>query len=365
MSGGFLAMSHAGQVSFTVQVTVDHLPEGDKVHIVGNVPSLGTWDPAGVPLNRSEDGVWSRSFDIDADLPVQFKITRGSWVTEALNADDTIPENNLLFVTQPTTVSVHVAKWKDEVFSQRGHVTGTVIYHRAVEGDGLMPRDIVVWFPPDYESNAERRYPVLYMHDGQNVFDPSTSAFGHEWQVDEEADRLIREGAIEPMIVVGMYNTPNRTAEYGDDRNLTEKYVRFVIDRVKPMIDQTYRTKPDAANTAVMGSSMGGLISFIMAWDHPDVFSKAGCLSPAFIRSDVLDRVKAHEGEPKPIRIYMDNGTIELESVLQPGCDQMLDLLRARGYAHEWFLDEGSEHNEQAWAARVEKPLRFLFGAAR
>ena len=142
--------------------------------------------------------------------------------------------------------------------------------------------------------------------------------------------------------------------------------MQFVYTTLKPLIDATYRTKPEAAHTAVMGSSMGGLIAFMMAWHHPEIFAKAACLSPAFGHGDILARVGTVQDGPKPIRVYLDNGGVGLEATLQPGCDRMCALLRTQGYREgvqfQWFHEATAVHNEQAWAARVWRPLTFLFG---
>jgi enterochelin esterase-like enzyme len=165
--------------------------------------------------------------------------------------------------------------------SIRGQITGTLRYQRALKGAGIKDRDLVVWLPPDYEADQTRRYPVIYMHDGQNILDSVTSSFGTDWSVDETADDLIRKKSIEPVIVVGIYNTSDRMKEYTPGDKGTA-YMDFVVKTVKPLIDSTYRTKADRKNTIVGGSSASGIMSFMLVWEHADVFSKAICMSPAF-----------------------------------------------------------------------------------
>jgi predicted alpha/beta superfamily hydrolase len=172
---------------------------------------------------------------------------------------------------------------------------------------------------------------------------------------------------MEEIIIVGIYNTADRTPEYSDSE-LGRAYLGFVVNELKPMIDQTYRTKPDAKNTAVMGSSMGGLSAFLFAWKRPEVFSKAGCLSSAFLVDDnrILKEVRNYSGAKKPIRVYLDDGSEGLEASLKPGFDEMVELLERKGYKQgidlEYFHDAGAEHNERAWAGRLWRPLLFLFG---
>ncbi|MCK7520815.1 MAG: alpha/beta hydrolase-fold protein [Ignavibacteriales bacterium] len=143
-----------------------------------------------------------------------------------------------------------------------------------------------MWLPPSYELNLEKRYPVLYMHDGQNVFDPATSSFGYDWRADEVADSLINAETINEIIIVGIYNTTDRGFEYSYSP-LGYKYMDFVVSKLKPFIDSEYRTLPDAENTAVAGSSLGALITFMLSWNYPDVFSKAACFSSALKIQDL------------------------------------------------------------------------------
>jgi predicted alpha/beta superfamily hydrolase len=181
------------------------------------------------------------------------------------------------------------------------------------------------------------------------------------------ADSLIRAGKMQEIIVVGIYNTPDRIPEYSDTE-LGRSYARFIVNTVKPLIDSTYRTKPDRSNTAVMGSSMGGLMSFLLVWWYPDMFSKAGCLSSVFSfdQGRLLDQVEAEKGRSRDVRVYMDCGGHGDEATLKPGMDKMVALLKAKGYVEhrdfEWHCDPLAEHSERAWAARLWRPLLFLFG---
>lgn len=247
-------------------------------------------------------------------------------------------------------------------------VVGDLRIHDGIGSGRIAPRRVSVWLPPGYEDNADRRYPVLYMHDGQNCFDVARSAFGMEWRMDEEATRLIAEGRIEPIIIVGIDNNGElRRDEYGETE-LGAEYRRFVVETVKPLVDRTYRTKPEASHTATMGASMGGTVSFLLAWERPDVFFGAACLSPAFM-DPIQNRVRRHRGKRPPIRLYIDNGELGIDQKLQPGITMMLVRLQQKGFEIDedlvFFLDEKAEHNEKAWSARVWRPLEFLFGTSR
>ena len=164
----------------------------------------------------------------------------------------------------------------------RQKITGHVDYYRSFYSENLQnKRDIFVWLPPSYDNDRITEYPVLYMHDGQNIMDPKTSSMGEDWRVDETATRLIVSGRMKEIIIVGINYTDNRLEEYSDSET-GRNYVKFLIEEVKPFVDKTYRTLPDAENSALMGSSMGGLISFLIVWHHTDVFTKAACLSNSF-----------------------------------------------------------------------------------
>jgi predicted alpha/beta superfamily hydrolase len=258
--------------------------------------------------------------------------------------------------------------WKDSLLQTDPEITGQYRIHDDFPVQGLDARRVIVWLPPSYESDTNREYPVLYMHDGQNVFDPYTSTLGFDWRVDEIADSLIRTGEIEEFICVAVYCDPDvRGDEYSDDPDKGEKYQDFMCCQLKPWIDSVYRTKDAAEHTAVMGASMGGLISFILAWEYPDVFTKAACLSPAFkikvgsIEVDYVEDVMSAT-QPRDIELYIDNGTLDLEAELQPGIDEMLKTLDAKEHAYVWYLDHGAPHNEKAWSARVWRPLVQFFG---
>lgn len=249
----------------------------------------------------------------------------------------------------------------------RDEIVGTVQYHRGIRGEGLQyERDLIVWLPPSYEKNRRKRYPVLYMHDGQNIFDPATSFLGYDWQADETADALIRKKRMKEIIIVALSNTPDRLSEYSDAQ-VGRNYARFLVSVVKPFIDATYRTKPDRNNTTVMGSSMGGLISFLLVWRYPEVFSQAGCLSTALARDEdrqLFGEIEAYAGPRKRVRIYLDVGG--KEPALIPGYRALVALLGKKGYTRgkdlECFFDRRGVHNERAWAQRLWRPLTFMFG---
>lgn len=230
-------------------------------------------------------------------------------------------------------------------------------------------RTLVVYLPPSYNENPLKRYPVLYMHDGQNLFEAATSAFGTEWQVDENINASVAAGRMDEVIVVGVSNTVNRIweytpccdADYGGGG--ADTYERFLIDTVKPYIDQNLRTLPGKDTTAVMGSSLGGLLSFYLARRNPTVFSRAGCLSSSFWWNNEALTLQVEQSTAHvPVKLYLDAGT---SNDGLPQTTRMDQALLADGYAPgadlDFYTAQGGSHNEASWAARVRIPLEWLF----
>jgi predicted alpha/beta superfamily hydrolase len=236
-------------------------------------------------------------------------------------------------------------------------------------------RDIEVYLPEAYTNSLTRHFPVFYLHDGQNLFDGRTSYIaGRTWRAHTTADRLTRAGLIEPVILVGINNTGlRRMAEYTPSRDPHllggdgDRYTRLVVEEVKPLIDRSFRTLPHAMNTAVGGSSLGGLISLYMGLTCPEVFGKLGVLSPSVWWDDrSILRLLGQTRMRPDLRIWLDMGTAEGLRHLRD-----TDLLHRRLVQRGWRdgIDlhyervPGGTHNEDAWAARFDKVLRFLFPA--
>lgn len=245
------------------------------------------------------------------------------------------------------------------------HKQGHIEYHRQVSSPRVRhPHDVIVWLPPSYYKDKRRRYPVLYMQDGQNLMDPNTAFLGVDWRIDSAAAEFIRRKKMKEVIIVGIYNTPDREQEYTGSI-AGHNYAQFVIHDLKPLMDETYCTKPDAENTGVMGSSLGGLISFLFAWWHPDVFGKAGCMSNSFFCNDynVMKEVAEYEGLKKHVRFYLDVGSKEV--FLRAGYEQMVSLLRRKGFRKgidlQHYVVKNGSHDERSWGKRVWRPLTFLF----
>ncbi len=237
-------------------------------------------------------------------------------------------------------------------------------------------RDVLVYLPPGYR-RSRARYPVLYLHDGQNVFDAATSYGGVEWGVDEAAEQLINAREMAPVIIVAVANSGDgRLHEYAPtagalesregaprSNGLARKYGHFLLNELKPFIDAHYRTRPDGDNTGLLGSSMGGLVTISLGLWYPKSFRRLGVLSPSIWWDDgalyaIVDRLK----RKPPLRIWLDMGTEE------PGWGRvrvLRDCLTDKGWRIgddlHYLEIPGGHHTESAWAARIGKVLKWLF----
>jgi predicted alpha/beta superfamily hydrolase len=244
-------------------------------------------------------------------------------------------------------------------------------------------RAISIFLPPGYENRTEQRYPVLYLHDGQNLFDAETAFGGEPWRVDRTASALIEAERIAPLIIVGIDHTEaNRLEEYTPthDRKRggggAEAYGRLLIDELKPLIDRTYRTHSDALHTGVGGSSLGGLVSLYLALRHPAVFGTAAVMSPSVwwdrrsVLRDVRRAAATFGGNVRRPRLWVDMGTRESRG--EGSARRVLEdarLLRAGLIKSGWSegVDlhyeeiDGGTHTERAWGDRFGRVLEWLF----
>jgi predicted alpha/beta superfamily hydrolase len=241
------------------------------------------------------------------------------------------------------------------------------------------PRTLAVWRPPGYDSEPDRRYPVFYLHDGQNLFDPDTAFGGVPWHCDVAAEHLIRHGEVRPVILVGVSNTAARLREYGPRRDEMHRgddwspdYGRFLVEEVKPAIDRTYRTLSDAPHTAVGGSSMGGLISLQLCKWYPGVFGLCMAMSPSlwWDGESFLRDIGNKPGWLNTCRVWLDMGGREGHTrATQRGgvrrARRLAEAMRAAGVERAGRLryvevPEG-EHNEHHWGGRFGEAMKWLF----
>jgi predicted alpha/beta superfamily hydrolase len=254
----------------------------------------------------------------------------------------------------------------------RAQRTGHIVALEPLPAAHALARRVWVWLPPGYERDSTRRYPVLYLHDGQNMFDAVSA--GAEWQVDETAQRLVAAGEIAPFIAVAVPSEPHEGLPRIHELTPTPggrgggglpAYAQWLLDELKPQIDQRFRTCPEAACTAVGGSSLGGIASLWIAWHRADRVGAALLVSPSlwWDGSQPRQSVQAAPApEPRP-RLWLDMGAHEGDGPLAES-RALRDALQARGWLGTklaYFEDPDGRHDELSWAGRVEGMLKFLF----
>ncbi|HNV72976.1 MAG TPA: alpha/beta hydrolase-fold protein, partial [Candidatus Ozemobacteraceae bacterium] len=261
----------------------------EKLYLSGNHSALGRWQLPGIPLERIGEGLYLARVAVPDGQTIECKVHRGNWKKVEKDAAGGDILNHRLIMKPGRRQEIRVARWKPRDKPANSTALESVRYHRRFVSKHLgNSRSLAVYLPPQYESEPQRRFPVLYMHDGQNLFDVATAFAGVEWGADKTAQRLIEAGRLEPLIIVGIYNNEDRLNEYAPISELSRQaggrgadYARFVVEEVKPFIDHTYRTLPQPEHTGVAGSSLGGLISLYLGLEYPHVFSRLGVISPA------------------------------------------------------------------------------------
>ncbi|MGL6097734.1 MAG: alpha/beta hydrolase-fold protein, partial [Fimbriiglobus sp.] len=229
-------------VEFVVRVPPD-TPPGEPLFLAGDGAALGNWRAAGVPLVRFPDGTFRVQLELPAEGSTRFVVTMGHWRHAETDADGReVPARGWELPSphrgEECKILVNVAGWG----------RGSVRYHPEFASRFLPhARTLAVHVPPGYDLDPQRKFPVLYLHDGQNLFDANTSFAGVPWRADETAERLARAGGCRPLILVGVANSPDRIREYAGDR--AAEYARFLSEEVKPFIDATYRTLPGPSDT--------------------------------------------------------------------------------------------------------------------
>lgn len=262
--------------------------------------------------------------------------------------------------------------------ARRPSLTGTIEKLPAFASQALgNSRDILVYLPPNYANEPKRRYPVAYFHDGQNVFDGATSFIpNQEWRADETAEAMINAGLIEPIIIVAVANAgaargdeflPTRFTFRGSTiGGKADDYGRMLADEIKPEIDRRFRTRRDAASTAVIGSSFGGILSLHLGLSRPNTFGKIGVMSPSVWVDErvMIKRVSELKTRPK-LKVWLDIGSTEGPDAARDTRD-LRDALVAKGWRTGrdvlYFEEPRGEHNEAAWARRLPMVFKYLFG---
>lgn len=341
-------------------------PTGDTVFVAGDFQG---WNPASAAhaLTRQPDGRWSITLDLAPGTPIQFKFTRGSWARVEKGPNGEEIANRSLTPAAGQTYDYTVARWAD-----LGTLSGNV--NSFTYAPFLGGRRVWVYLPPGYEQSSER-YPVLYMHDGQNLFDVRTS-FAGEWQVDEACEALIGSGELRPLIVVGIENGgASRLAEYtpwadpGYGGGAADAYLTAIRDVLVPEVDRRYRTLAGPNFRWMAGSSLGGLVSCYAGLKYSDTWTRIAALSPS-LWWDNRHMPAFATGRPRAglARVYQDMGTAEGSSQYIQDLRDMRAAFVAMGFAVNLDLMHveaaGAGHNEAAWAARTPDMLKFLAGSS-
>lgn len=375
-----------------VRITITaFVPEDTPtVYLVGNLPELGPWDP-GAHAMEGEGTTRRAVLNAPPDYALQYKFTLGSWEREALGPSGAIMPNFTLAVKDGASASHDIQGFgaDPEVYindPEGAGVEGRLVYWKDVASDYLSEtRHVVTWLPPGYDDNPAKRYRVIYMSDGQNIFDPRLAYTGIDWGVDEAVMRGVRAGLYEPVIIVGVWNTVRRVPEYSPWHDGPD-YGRFLVEELAPRVNQEFRTQTGPENTFHMGSSMGGLISYYLVTTYPEIFGACGCVSSHFPLSEAMiagflgGDVSAADATPymlrdiengalapEGVRFYFDYGTEGLDASYEPSHLAVAEWLRGQGFVEgEDFIMrkyEGADHNEASWRERVDDPLRFLLAA--
>ncbi|WP_158291648.1 alpha/beta hydrolase-fold protein [Marinicauda algicola] len=378
--------------SMTQITVIATVPEGaGEIYLTGNLDELGPWRADGL-LMSGEGRERRASVLVPEGTLFEFKITGGSWDREGTGPSGTVlPNFTHRAEGEAGEARVEIVDFKHppEAYiadPQGSGVLGTLIYWTDLDSAFLeTTRHVSIWLPPGYEAEPEKRYPVLYMHDGQNLFDPRIANTGTDWGIDEAMMANVEAGLHGPAIVVGIWSTNRRGYELSPWHGGPD-YARMIVEEIRPRVDAAFRTLDGPANTFTMGSSMGGLISQYLVREYPDVFGACGCvsthvpLSPAMARDflgleggPVLEspdkpyliaEIEAGAQIPANVRMFFDHGTQTLDANYGPGHAAIRDWLLAQGLSEgEDFIVrtyEGAAHNEASWRARAGDQLAFL-----
>ncbi len=358
------------QVTIRVTSIPANTPANASVYMAG---SLNTWNPGNAAYILQPDGLGNRQIIIpEGTGTVGFKFTRGSWATVEGNATGGfLPDRSFTFTGSPQTINLTIQSWEDLGGGGNSTAASNV---QIMDTDFYMPqldryRRIWLYLPPDYETST-KDYPVLYMQDGQNLFD-STTSFAGEWEVDETLNNLFEDGDF-GAIVVGIDNgggerlneyspwvNPNYGGGDGDD------YMAFLAETLKPYIDANYRTRPEPAMNALIGSSMGALIATYGAVEYPESFHKIGSLSPAywFASVDLNNYIIANTASLANHRVYFVAGMNESPTMVTD-MDEVRNNLYLEGILPINLMshfDSDGTHTESYWRSQFGALYQWLF----
>lgn len=334
-----------------------HYPAGSKKVTLRGSASPWSWE-SGAAMTAGADDTWT--------LETDALTTVAEWKPLL---DDTTWSRGPNYTIKPgTTVDVypHFVNAKGKYEKRWPSFASTALGNT---------RSVWVYYPPTYLENPRAKFPVVYMHDGQNLFDAATAFGGNEWKVDETMDAAAEDGSIREAIVVGPENTAQRIYEYTPTSDPAyspsgggDKYLKLLVDELKPKVDAELPTLPGRENTVVIGSSLGGLISSYAGIKSASTFGLVGAMSPSTWWDDkvILGMVAASK-DPKPLRVYVDSGDSGSSSDDVANTKQLAETYRSLGYVDgttlKYVVQSGATHSEVYWAQRLPGALAFLLGA--
>jgi pullulanase len=347
-------------ITFQVQLPAS-TPPGSKIYLAGDFQG---WEPHSPPYLLTETAPLARTLTLDfaVGTSLHFKLTRGSWASVEKGPNGEEVADRTHEVVAAATVAVTVASWADAAESTTTGDVSTITVPGFLAG-----RRVWVYLPPGYHQSSDR-YPVLYMLDGQNVFDKATS-FAGEWRVDETLESLIPAGKIRPLIVVAVDNSPARIDEYtpwrdGGSGGGADTHLTAIAGVLVPYIDTTYRTLTGPKNTGIAGSSLGGLMALYTTYARPEVFGVTGAFSPSIWWAGRRLVSYAAAATRPDARVWMDMGTAESASAIGD-LETMRDAMVQQGFVLDGNLKvveaTGASHNEASWAARFPDAAQYLF----
>jgi len=352
----------------TVTITVSDLPQNhpwdEQVYVAGD---FNNWNPGSEAHRLTYNDNNSYSITLTGTGKINFKFTRGSWAKVEKGANCAELANRTFTYGASQEYTAQVVLWADlcggtHTAQSNVSILSDTFYIPQLDRN----RRIWVYLPPEYDT-SQQKYPVIYMHDGQNLFDAFYS-FAGEWEIDETLNKLFNENG-QKCIVVGIDNGgTHRINEYSPWNNPTygggegDSYTRFLVETLKPHIDSLFRTLPERENTGIMGSSMGALISFYAGIKYQEIFSKIGIFSPSFWFSPQCYTFAAQTPKTQNMKLYFLAGG--QESGVIGHCNRMMDTLSTAGYADDEMLLKtvpNGQHSEWFWRQEFRPAVEWLF----
>ena len=380
---GLWVLPNAVHASVKVELTIDMRAEiaagrfiagRDQIGVRGQTAPL-SWERSLVASPTAKDGIYSAAFTFGSTFSDGQRLEYKFKIEKPEQADDGWEHGRNRGI-----VALDGTRRIERAFDAWESGPDALVLHRTGHIDRIAPlpsrfvtgREVQVWLPPGYEQAPGRRYPVLYMLDGETTFD--AQVLGEELGVDETAQRLVKAGAIEPMIIVAVESSERREEQLTPVSQSIDgqvvgggapRYADYLIKELKPLIDQRYRTRGGRADTAIGGFSLSGLMAMWLLLEHSETYGAGLVISPSawWGSEDIVKQAaKRAESGAKAPRIWLDVGTKEPED-MTGGVRHLREALVARGWSPSYLEAAGAGHDFASWAARVEPMLRFLYGS--